>query len=259
MATPSAKPQQLVGQRLLICRPEPECHELAASLEALGATCHCLPLLERQPIADNPQRRAMIQELDNFQHIIAVSPGAARAFIAYAEDWWPQWPAGINWYGVGAGTGATITRAGLTATIPPDGHTSEHLLALPELSAPIGERVLIVKGEGGRDVLGPTLAARGARTDAMILYRRTCPDYPSTVMTRALCEFDPHAIVVLSVETLNNLTRLGENSDHEMKKRLLLVPAERVEREARAAGFSRICVAETLTPDGFAQCLPTNE
>jgi uroporphyrinogen-III synthase len=197
-----------------------------------------------------------VQALDLYQHVIAISPGAARAFIAYAEEWWPQWPVGIHWYGVGSATGAALSRAGLPVRVPDDGHTSEHLLALRDLSTPNGERVLLLKGEGGRQLLADTLAARGALIETMTLYRRVCPDYEPTVITRALREFDPHAIVVLSIETLNNLIRLGKNRDHHLTQRMLLVPAERVAEAARDAGFGQVRVAQSLTPDGLAQCLP---
>lgn len=56
--------------------------------------------------------------------------------------------------------------------MPSEGADSEALLALPELGAVRGQRILIVRGEGGRTLLADTLAARGAQVDHAVVYRR---------------------------------------------------------------------------------------
>lgn len=254
MATRS-NDRPLTGRRILICRPQPDADRLAERLQAEGAQTHCLPLLERRPLPESPERRTRFQELDLYQHVIAISPGAARLFVEQAEDWWPQWPVGLHWYGVGSGTAEVLEQAGLTVTIPPHGFTSEHLLALDTLRQPTGERILIAKGRGGRELLGQTLADRGARVDNLELYERVCPDYEAATIASALNDFDPDAVIVLSGETLNNLIALGENTDNALKRRTLLVPVDRVAQTARERGFERVFIPEQLTPEGLIECL----
>lgn len=241
--------------RILICRPQPDADRVALALQAAGAETRCLPMLALAPVPDNAERRSRIQELAEYQHVIAVSPGAARAFLEYADEWWPQWPVGLHWYGVGSGTAEILRSAGLSVTIPADGYTSEHLLAVPALAAPAGERVLIAKGAGGRELLGRTLRERGARVDDMVLYQRTCPDHDAETITAALANFDPHAVIVLSAETLNNLIALGENADRQLMQRTILVPVTQVAEQARKAGFKHAVVPVQLTPEGLIQSL----
>ncbi|BES69614.1 uroporphyrinogen-III synthase [Marinobacter nanhaiticus D15-8W] len=214
-----------------------------------------LPLLQRRTLPDTPEKRTLIMGLDLYQHVIAVSPSAAREFIDYAENWWPQWPVGLNWYGVGSGTADVLREAGLTVTAPLDGYTSEHLLALPKLATPADERVLIAKGVGGRELLGQTLQLRGARVDNLELYERSCPKHDPETLDSALNGFDPNAIIVLSGETLNNLVALGKNTDHNLEHRNLLVPVDRVAEAARVAGFEHVHIPEQITPDGLVECL----
>ena len=67
---------------------------------------------------------------------------------------------------VGESTAAALSQAGAAAVLwPVDGASSEALLALPELdeTAVVGATILIVRGEGGRQLLGDTLSKRGAR------------------------------------------------------------------------------------------------
>ena len=162
------------------------------------------------------------------------------------DTWWPQVPAGLHWYGVGAGTAAVLSAAGVTPEAPGHGWTSEDLLALPGLRTADGERVLLVRGEDGRELIRDTLSQRGAEVTVLPLYRRFCPDYDKKTITDVLTDFDPEVIIALSGETLNNLVALGKNTNHNLMKRLLLVPAERVAEQARSAGFRWLCIPQGL-------------
>ena len=76
--------------------------------------------------------------------------------------------------------------------------TSEALLKLPSLAQLNGERVLVARGEEGRELTRKTLEARGGRVTIMPLYRRFCPDYTAIEVDRALDQFAPEAIIALS-------------------------------------------------------------
>ena len=52
---------------------------------------------------------------------------------------------------------------------------SEGLLALPELANVAGNRIVIFRGAGGRELLHSMLAARGARVEQIECYRRARP------------------------------------------------------------------------------------
>ncbi|MDX1633204.1 MAG: uroporphyrinogen-III synthase [Marinobacter sp.] len=251
MVTPRPE-ADLAGARVLVCRPEPEAGRLAAYLEACGAEVRVLPLIERVDLPETAADRTLIQNLDLFQHVIAVSPYAAGRLLERIDTWWPQFPVGLNWYGVGASTAAVFAAAGLTPQAPPDGFTSEHLLALPGLHAPAGEKVLLARGERGRELVRDSLNRRGAVVSELILYDRRRPSWSESDLRDHLGDFDPHAIVALSGETLNNLMALGENSDHNLKQRLLVVPANRVAQQARASGFDWILTPASLADDAIA-------
>lgn len=246
MATPQPEPSQLRGRRVLICRPEPEASRLAQRFREAGAEARILPLIEREPIPETPERRTLILNLDQFSHIIAVSPYAARLLLDELDTWWPQIPSGIRWYAVGAGTAAVLAEQGLSTRKPAQGWTSEALLALPSLNHVEGDRILLVRGEDGRELIRQTLEQRGARVTLLPLYRRLVPAHPSEHVNRILGDFNPDALVTLSGETLNNLIALCANSGHNLYDRLLIVPADRVADQARAAGFEYPCIPGSL-------------
>jgi len=228
---------ELRGRRVLICRPEPEASRLARVFEEAGAKVRILPLMAREPLPETPEQRSILQELDNFTHVIAVSPYAARRLLEEADHWWPQLPVGIHWYGVGAGTAAELSRHGLRPRRPAEGWTSEALLSLPSLQNLANEKVLLARGEHGREVIRETLEQRGARVTVLPLYRRFRPYYPSETIDEIFNGFRPEVIVALSGETLNNLMTTSPDHLQALYQTLLVVPAQRVADQAREAGF----------------------
>ncbi|HSP01602.1 MAG TPA: uroporphyrinogen-III synthase [Thioalkalivibrio sp.] len=246
MATPRPDPRPLEGRRILICRPQPEADRLAEGFRDAGADARVLPLITREPLPEDPATRTTILNLDEFSHIIAVSPYAASLLLEWLDTWWPQIPAGIHWYGVGAGTAAVFASHGLSTRQPETGHTSEDLLQLPELARFDHEKVLLVRGEEGRELLPQTLEKRGARITVLSLYRRYCPAYEDATLKAMLNDFYPEAVITLSGETLNNLIALSENTGHNLEDTLLVVPVERIAAQARLAGLRRTCIPRSL-------------
>lgn len=236
----------LAGRRVLICRPEPEASRLARQFQSAGAETRVFPLVEREPLPETPERRTTILSLDEFSHVIAVSPYAARLLLEELDTWWPQLPAGLSWYGVGAGTANALAEHGLRPRKPDEGWTSEALLKLPSLASLNGDRVLVARGEEGRELIRNTLEARDARVTVMPLYRRFCPNYTEAQVNNALDGFAPDAVIALSGETLNNLIALSANCSHNLYDRPVIVPARRIADQALAAGFNAPCIPGSL-------------
>ena len=89
-----------------------------------------------------------------------------------------QWPPHLLPAAIGQGTVRALAAHGVHGCIAPEQRfDSEALLALPELQAErvAGQRVLILRGDGGRELLAETLSARGALVDLVSCYRRLPP------------------------------------------------------------------------------------
>ncbi|MDP4548156.1 uroporphyrinogen-III synthase [Marinobacter sp. MDS2] len=250
MATPQPDRQQrlpeLATRRILICRPEPEASRLAEAFRAAGAECRTMPLLVREPLPETPEQRTQLQELDNFSHVIAVSPFAAGLLLDHIDHWWPQIPLGIQWYGVGSGTSSVFAGHGLKARQPRQGWTSEALLELPSLQNLAGDKVLLARGEQGRELIRETLEQRGAKVSVMPLYRRAQPYYPPEQVDEIFGNFRPEVVIALSGETLNNLNDLATGYQLGLHRTLVVVPAERVARKAEEAGFTNLIIPAGL-------------
>jgi uroporphyrinogen-III synthase len=242
----------LAGRRILVTRPRELAQELATLIRAAGGEPLLYPALEIRDAADPAPARALLARLREFDLAVFVSPSAVRKAMELAEGRAQPvgpagpaeqvWPAGLRVAAIGAGTRRELEQRGFRDVIAPAGQEdSEALLALPELAG--ARRVAIFRGEGGREVLGDALAARGARVEYAACYRRARPAAAAAPAGRI------DAICVSSGEALRNLVallgreRVGQAS--------LFVPNARVAGIARELGLRE----PVLAGPGDAQML----
>lgn len=241
--------------RVLVTRPAgPASDGLCKALASEGYEVFSQPLLTLQGLDQLlPHQRRLLQRLDEYQHVIFVSTNAVRFGVAQIESFWPQLPVGLNWYAVGAATARVLAERGIEAATPERHMTSEGLLALPALQSVDDQRVLIVKGEGGRGMLRSELVARGSRVDELACYRRGRPEVSRDVLLRRLQDWGIDIILVSSGEGLTNLLLLLTRA--ETTKLNVVVPSQRVARIAREAGCAQVLVANNASDAAMLQAL----
>ena len=146
-----------------------------------------------------------------------------------------RWPATLHALAPGPGTAAALAATGIRdVTIPATTFDSEGLLALPAFAQPAGKRVVIFRGEGGRDVLGDTLRARGATVEYVDCYRRAAPQSGAGGLAEALRDGRAHALTFTSSEGIDNLWALLDADARARMQRLpAFVPHPRI-ADARA-------------------------
>ena len=221
----------LHGRGILITRPREQAQGLAKLVEAAGGRAIVFPAIE---IQDVPLRK-----LAEFDLAIFVSPTAVKRALAAMK-----WPPGAKAAALGRGTQRELERHGIKGIIAPDaGADSEALLAVPELQRVAGRRIVILRGEGGRSLLGDTLAARGAQVEYAECYRRVRPQTDSGPLLTAFAKGAVHAVTVSSAEGLENLFEmLGTVGREHLKKTPLFVPHPRIAAEARRLGLGEASV-----------------
>jgi uroporphyrinogen-III synthase len=224
--------------RLLLTRPVEESAALGQVLAGAGLFSCSLPVLEIEPVTITPEQRAMIQDLDLYQAVIVVSKPAARLGLALLQAFWPQPPL-QPWFSVGAGTAQCVKDYGLDVSWPEQGDDSEALLDLPRLQQAIalpGSRVLIMRGEGGRELLAERLRELGASVDYLSLYRRNLPYYPPSTLAQRVKAERLNALVVSSGQGFEHLCQLAGDAWPDLAQLTLFVPSARVAELALAAG-----------------------
>ena len=199
-----------------------------------------VPAIEILPIADPLPFHALAQRLDSFDLAIFVSRNAVRSALALLGS--NAWPARLRTATVGQGGREELERRGFTGVITPDSQAdSEALLALPALHKVQGWRIVIFRGDSGRQLLGDELEKRGATVEYATCYRRVRPPGKDLAATWAL---GIDAVTISSAEGLKNiLAMLGEGAVDKLASVALFVPHARVARKAERRGLDRAIVA----------------
>jgi len=231
---------RLHGAGVLVTRPAHQATALCALIEAHGGRAIRFPALAIGDPADPAAAAALLRAADSFDILLFVSANA----VERAAPHLPGRP-GPAIGAVGAATARALRAHRLEPTILPAGQAdSEGLLATPALRAVRGRRVLIVRGEGGRALLGDELAARGAEVCYAEVYRRTVPPADSGPLIAAW-RAQVQAVVATSSEILQNLVSLlGPAGLPLLLGTPLVVVSERTAAEARALGVARVVVAD---------------
>lgn len=242
---------------ILVTRPEGQAAELLAAMQQHGLRGIHQPMLALHPLTalSRPQRQYVL-DLDSYQHVIFISANAVRYGLACIDDVWPQLPTGIHWYAIGVATARLLSERGLQPLSPAQKMDSEGLLALPELMQVKDHRVLIIKGEGGRQTLREVLTARGAQVDELACYQRKCPDLPAGKLAQILNEQQVGTVLISSAEGLSNmLTLLSDTENTKFKNIGLIVPSPRVAAVAQQAGFTNIITAANASDHAMLEAL----
>jgi uroporphyrinogen-III synthase len=231
------------GWRLLLTRPQEESQALAAQLAAHGIISSSLPLLAIEPLPETRAQRALMRDLDHYAAVIVVSKPAARLGLERLQRYWPKPPEHLQWFSVGAATGRVLADYGLQVCWPEGAEDSEALLQLPQLAVALrgsAPRALIIKGEGGRELIAGHLRAQGVTVDYLSLYRRVLPDYLPGLLPARIAEQQLNGLLVSSAQGLEHLIRLAGDDWVQVARLPLFVPSARVAAQAKAAGVEHI-------------------
>ncbi|MFT4613674.1 MAG: uroporphyrinogen-III synthase [Bacteroidia bacterium] len=243
---------------VLVTRPAGVANDhLCEILAAAGYEASSQPLLELRALAPLPApARSLVQSLDNYEHVIFISTNAVGFGMLAIENYWPQLPVGLSWYAIGEATATLLQEHGISAITPGSLMTSEGLLAVPQLQAIAGQRVLIVKGEGGREALARTLRDRDATVDELACYQRYCPTLAPGDLARRLQNDNIGAVLLSSGEGLANMRQLLSPAETTKFTSLyLVVPSDRVAKLALEAGFKQIVIAENASDAAMLRAL----
>jgi len=230
---------RLNGAGVLVTRPAHQAARLCALVEAHGGRPVRFPALEIHDPLDPGAAEDLLRAANAFDLVLFVSANAVERAAPHLPR--PLRPALGS---VGDGTARALRAHGLDPTIlPTTSADSEGLLALPALQAVRGRRILIVRGAGGRPLLGDGLRARGAEVHYAEVYRRALPEAEVAPLI-ASWPAQVRVVVATSREIVENLfALLGDAGRPLLEQTPLVVPNHRTAAHARTLGIRHVVVA----------------
>jgi uroporphyrinogen-III synthase len=247
--------RRLEGLGIVITRPREPAEALAAVLAREGAHPFVFPALAIEDVEPSPASRDALATLGRASLAIFVSAHAVEKGVAAAHAAGP-WPPGLGVAAVGEATAEALRNSGFARVISPaERHDSDGLLALPELAEVRGRRIVVFRGEGGRERIREELEARGAAVKYVECYRRVRPRVDPSALVAAWDRGEVQAVSALSGETLENfVAMMGEAGVRRLGTATLVVPHAAVAAHRDARRFARVLVAPHGA-EGLAQTL----
>ncbi len=177
----------LLGQRVLVTRPNHQATGFMTSLRALGATPIAFPTIQIKPIDDNQLLDKAIQHLlkipqspnppiseSPYDWLVLTSANGVSALwqrlIALGGD--SRNLAGLKIVAIGPATADALQRRSIRPDLMPDVYTAEGVLAaFDQWGEVTGQRFLLTRADIARKTLAQGLFERGAIVDEIPAYR----------------------------------------------------------------------------------------
>jgi len=237
------KQQPLGGIGVLVTRPAHQAHGWAERIRSRGGEPVLFPAMEIVAQPDDATA-PVIKRLEQFDLAVFASPNAARLAmprIARAGGL----PVGLRAAALGPGTAAELKKFNVREMITPAAEFDSEAL-LQELSGLqlAAKRVVIFRGQGGRQWLGESLRRLGAEVEYVECYRRVRP-------LRDLADLMPlwqrgslRACLATSSEIVSNLFDMGGAAGRPwLCQTPMVVSHPRVAVTAFAFGVNTVLVA----------------
>ncbi len=249
----------LAKRTILLTRPGRISDQLKKSIKDAGGRALHLPSLEIQAVTEPAAARQLLTGLTTFDILIFVSRNAVK----YACEIFPEIAAQAAdkiILAIGSGTNEELQSAGFREVTCTNSNTgSEALLALDKLQQKnvLDRKIMILRGEGGRELLGDNLLARGAEIQYIELYSRAKPQVEPVIISNMWRVEKPDAVVVTSAEGLSNLLEMTAEKERPifLNTRLVVI-SQRLQSIAESLGFcAAIKVAMGYSDDEFVMAL----
>ena len=254
--------------KVIITRPAKHAQRLQEGLQQCGREVVMFPLFDIVLNAETSQIDACLRSLRDYRLVIFVSPNAIDACFTRLASMGLAWPHQVAAGVMGEGSRQALASYGLHAEnahifypTHPERTDSETLLAVLDLSDLRGGKVLIIRGDSGRDFLADALQLQGVVVEQIAAYQRQIPafDEERQQQMRALLSQE-NDWVITSSAVLRTLLEWCCQLDAEdttcnavvkMQQQHLVLPHFRIAEVAKNLGFSRV----TLSASGDEKLL----
>ena len=247
----------LSGKTIWVTRPAQQAGELCRMIAQRQGAPVLLPTLVIRPVSADVCSADNRQWLARADIIIFISKNA----VVHACDLFLNLVDMLRdktALAVGQATARCLSELGFRQVGQVGSGGSDALLRLPVLSAEQvrGKRVVIVRGQGGRETLRSTLLARGAEAGYLEVYRREKPTISQADMNKFWHDQTPDIVIITSLAGLDNLVELTPDEQGErLLETGLVVMSDRICQQAAQSGFKRIGVATDNTDAGLVDAL----
>lgn len=197
--------------RVMVTRPADQAETISQQLNALGVEVVRFPTIVIRDLSHQPKQCKIAQRAGSYQLLIFISSNAVEYGLRALMHAGVQIKELQAVAAIGQSTAARLRAHGIMECAYPTQPCSEALLELPVVrNLQSSARVLIVRGQGGKESLAHALRRQGAQLDYLEAYSREQP-------AKSACAWqaDVDLIMVSSAENLYNLVKMIEENQRQ--------------------------------------------
>jgi uroporphyrinogen III methyltransferase/synthase len=244
----------LAGLRIGVTRPEAQAGPLVDGLRKLGAEPVSHPTIRiADPEDPEPLRRAL-QGLERYSWVVFTSANGVERFWQELEvsGRGGELPGGLATAAIGPATAEALERRGVQARIVPDEYVAEAVAEALAAGGVAGERVLLPRAAGARQVLPERLRAAGAEVDEVEAYR-SLPDVQGIAALQELIRAG--RVDMVTFTAASTVRCYVEEAGPDLGAARVAVIGPVTARAARAAGVRVDVEAGEYTVAGLLQAI----
>ncbi|MEK6246980.1 MAG: uroporphyrinogen-III C-methyltransferase [Planctomycetales bacterium] len=239
----------LVGQTVLVTRPEHQAYEMCRSLTEFGAGCLLQPAIEISPPVDWSPVDAALRQLDRYHWLVFSSANGVRFLLErICQQHGDLRRLGtIRLAAIGPGTANELAKYHLHADLLPTAYRAEALAeALADDAA--GQRFLLARASRGREVLRELLESAGGSVDQVVVYQSQDVAQPSEQIAEMMATDRIDWITVTSSAIARSVVKLfGE----QLRNVRIASISPLTSATLRDSGYDPAVEADEYTIDGI--------
>ncbi|WP_117236436.1 uroporphyrinogen-III synthase [Vibrio maerlii] len=237
---------------VLVTRPAPQGQALCQMLDLTDIPTLYQPLITILPGAELDQLATMLTSADI---VIAVSQHAiehSQNVLSAHNQAWPK----KTYLAIGQKTAHSLSTVAEQKVNYPETSDSEHFLLLPELQHIDGKKVLILRGNGGRELIKQALEEHGAIVSYCETYQRAPQEIECQQLVASWQQNSVDTIVVTSGEQLQLLMEQLPSVEHSwITQQYLVVPSSRIAQLANQFGFNKVEISQSASNQDITTAL----
>lgn len=254
-----AENKPLWGKRIVVTRAREQASLLTRKIRDLGGIPLEFPTIQIVPLHNMSSLKQALKRIHEYQWIVFTSVNGVEIFFKQLAlvNLDIRDLNGIKLCAIGPSTCENLSQRGLKVEVVPSEYRAEGIIEALQGKTAEGERVLLPRARGAREVLPDTLRQQGMAVDEIHLYEAApvIPDDISLLDTILNGQVD--YITFTSSSTVSNFVKvLGEDKIPEIAGRARVACIGPITADKAAEyGIQADVVAEEFTIDGLIQAI----
>jgi uroporphyrinogen III methyltransferase/synthase len=252
----------LWGKRIMVTRSRNQASILVKKIRELGGDAIEFPTIEIAEEKNLDQLYRAFKDIKSYYWIIFTSVNAVDIFFRKLKSQGHDIRilAGIKIGAIGPATAARLRECGLLVELMPDEYQAEGIVKEIQNEIVPGQKVLLPRARGARDILPLQLKKLGADVEEIFLYQAVVPNNIKNVnVTEILAQSIDYISFTSSSTVTNFIDIIGSQQAQAFSRKVKVVCIGPITAEkAREKGLKVDISASEYTIDGLLQSILTD-